>query len=186
MTQREQRKAAQLRVRKITFSALYLALALVLPFLTGQIPEIGSMLCPMHIPALLCGFACGWPWGLTVGFISPLLRSVIFGMPKLFPSAVAMAFEMAVYGAVAGILYRKLPEFKLRLYVILIIAMISGRLVWGGVQFLIAAMMNIDFTIEAFLAGAITSSLPGILLQLVIIPPLVAAMNKTDLNLNKV
>lgn len=63
-------------VRKLTYSALFLALAMVLPFLTGQIPEIGSMLCPMHIPALLCGFMCGWPWGLAVGFISPLLRSM--------------------------------------------------------------------------------------------------------------
>ena len=57
--------------RKLTYSALFLALAMVLPFLTGQIPEIGSMLCPMHIPALLCGFMCGWPWGLAVGFLSP-------------------------------------------------------------------------------------------------------------------
>ena len=58
-------------VRKLTYSALYLALAMVLPFLTGQVPKIGSMLCPMHIPALLCGFMCGWPWGLAVGFLSP-------------------------------------------------------------------------------------------------------------------
>ena len=93
---------AALRNRKMTYSALYLAIALVLPFLTGQIPEIGAMLCPMHIPALLCGFVCGWPWGMAVGFISPLLRSVVFGMPSLFPEAVAMAFEMGVYGAAAS------------------------------------------------------------------------------------
>ena len=94
-------------VRKLTYSALYLALAMVLPFLTGQVPKIGSMLCPMHIPALLCGFMCGWPWGLAVGFLSPLLRSAIFGMPPVWVS-VAMAFEMATYGAVSGWLYRKL------------------------------------------------------------------------------
>ena len=56
------KKDASVRVLKLTYSALYLAIALVLPFLTGQIPQIGSMLCPMHIPALLCGFVCGWPW----------------------------------------------------------------------------------------------------------------------------
>ena len=65
------------RLRKLTYSALYMAIALILPFVTGQIPEIGAMLCPMHIPALLCGFMCGWPWGVAVGFISPLLRSVM-------------------------------------------------------------------------------------------------------------
>ena len=60
-----------LQIRRMVFAALCLALALVLPFLTGQIPQIGSALCPMHIPVLLCGFLCGWPWGLAVGFIAP-------------------------------------------------------------------------------------------------------------------
>ena len=78
-------QATALRIRKLTFSALYLAIALVLPFLTGQIPEVGTMLCPMHIPALLCGFVCGWPWGLAVGFISPLLRAVMIANPMTAP-----------------------------------------------------------------------------------------------------
>lgn len=69
-------------VRKLTYSALFLALAMVLPFLTGQIPEIGSMLCPMHIPALLCGFMCGWPWGLAVGFISPFFLQLPVSMAR--------------------------------------------------------------------------------------------------------
>ena len=99
MTRNDARSSVQ--IRKLTYSALYLAIALVLPFLTGQIPEIGSMLCPMHIPALLCGFVCGWPWGLAVGFVSPLLRSLLFGMPTAY-TAVAMAFELAAYGAVAA------------------------------------------------------------------------------------
>ncbi len=88
---KKQYETASRRTRKMTYAALYLGIALVLPFITGQIPEIGAMLCPMHIPVLLCGFLCGWPWGLAVGFIAPLLRSVLFGMPVLFPSAVAMA-----------------------------------------------------------------------------------------------
>ena len=97
------------QLRKLTYSALYMAIALILPFVTGQIPEIGAMLCPMHIPALLCGFMCGWPWGVAVGFISPLLRSVMFGMPAMFPAAIAMACELAVYGGMAGLLYSRLP-----------------------------------------------------------------------------
>ena len=102
--------SGSLQVRRLTYSALCLALAIVLPFLTGQIPQIGSALCPMHIPVLLCGFLCGWPWGLAVGFIAPLLRSVMFGMPPMFPTALAMAFELAVYGGVSGFLYRKFPK----------------------------------------------------------------------------
>ena len=89
---------------KMVLAALFLALAYIMPFLTGQIPEVGAMLCPLHIPVLLCGFICGWPWGLAVGFVAPLLRSLILGMPPMFPTAICMAFELAVYGGVAGFL----------------------------------------------------------------------------------
>jgi len=94
-------------------SALFLAISFVLPFFTGQIPEIGAMLCPLHIPILLCGFICGWPWGLAVGVIAPLFRSLTLGMPPPYPTAVCMALELAAYGAVAGIMHRKLPRKKL-------------------------------------------------------------------------
>ena len=170
-----------LQIRNLVDSALCLALALVLPFLTGQIPEIGSMLCPMHIPALLCGFVCGWPWGLAVGVIAPLLRSLIFSMPPMFPVAVAMAFEMGVYGATAGLVYRMLPRTKWRVYPALLTAMVAGRLVWGGVQFLFAGLQNTTFTLELFLAGAVIGAIPGIILQLLLIPALVLALDRAGL-----
>ena len=85
----------RVKISKLVLSGLFLALAFVLPFLTGQVPEIGNMLCPMHIPVLLCGFICGWPYGLLIGFLSPLLRSLILGMPPMFPKAVCMALELA-------------------------------------------------------------------------------------------
>ncbi len=173
-----------LRVRKLAFSALYLAIALVLPFLTGQIPEIGGMLCPMHIPVLLCGFVCGWPWGLAVGFVAPLLRSVVFGMPPLFPTGVAMAFELAAYGVVSGLLYKRLPKRNLFLYVSLIAAMVAGRAVWGAVRYLIAGLQSTSFTLEAFIAGAVTSAVPGIVLHIALIPLLVAMLYRARLVLN--
>ena len=174
-----------LRIRKLTYAALYLAIAMVLPFVTGQIPEIGSMLCPMHIPALLCGFMCGWPWGLAVGFIAPLLRSAVFGMPTLFPTAVAMAFELAVYGGVSGLLIRLLPKKKGIVYAVLPIAMIAGRAVWGAVRVIHAGLSGSSFTWAMFLAGAITNAIPGIILHLILIPILVIAMEKAGLSLNK-
>ena len=174
-----------LRIRKLTYAALYLAIAMVLPFITGQIPEIGSMLCPMHIPALLCGFMCGWPWGMAVGFIAPLLRSVLFGMPALVPAAVAMAFELAVYGCVSGLLYRMLPRRNWTVYVSLIIAMIAGRIVWGTVRLILAGLSGTGFTWALFLAGAFTNAIPGIIMHLILIPVLVIAMNRAGLSLNR-
>lgn len=172
------------QLRKLTYSALYMAIALILPFVTGQIPEIGAMLCPMHIPALLCGFMCGWPWGVAVGFISPLLRSVMFGMPAMFPAAIAMAFELAVYGGMAGLLYSRLPRKKWMIYAALLISMIAGRVVWGAVQALLAGLSGNSFTWTLFLTGAVINAIPGIIMQLALIPVLVFTMDKAGLMVN--
>ncbi len=174
-----------LRIRKLVYTALYLAIAMVLPFFTGQIPQIGAMLSPMHIPVLLCGFMCGWPWGLAVGFIAPLLRSVLFGMPALFPAAIAMAFELAVYGGMSGLLYRLLPRKPWAVYAALIIAMVAGRVVWGAVRLLLAGLSGTSFTWALFIAGALTNAVPGIILHLVLIPVLVIAMERAGLSLNR-
>ena len=174
-----------LQVRKLTYSALYLAIAMALPFVTGQIPEIGSMLCPMHIPALLCGFMCGWPWGLAVGFIAPLLRSVIFGMPPMFPDATAMAFELAVYGGMAGLLYCLLPKRKWTVYAVLILSMLAGRVVWGTARLILAGLSGNSFTWALFITGAFTGAIPGIIMHILLIPVIVIAMDRAGLTLNK-
>ena len=165
-----------LTTKKLVYSAICLALALVLPFLTGQIPEIGKMLCPMHIPVLLCGFLCGWPWGLAVGLIAPLLRSVTLGMPPLFPTATAMAFELAAYGALTGLLYAKLPKKPAYVYVALILSMLAGRAVWGLVTFALMGFSTTAFPFSAFVAGAFTNAIPGIILHIVLIPDIVLAL----------
>lgn len=172
------------RNRKLTYSALYLAIALVLPFLTGQIPEIGAMLSPMHIPVLLCGFTCGWQWGMAVGLIAPLLRSLLFGMPKLYPSAIAMTFELAAYGAIAGVLYKRLPKKPWSVYATLLTAMVGGRLVWGAARYILAGLSGSEFPFSAFLVGAVLNAIPGIILHIVLIPVLVLVMEKAKLSLN--
>ena len=168
--------------RNVVLAALFLALAFVLPMITGHVPQIGSMLCPMHLPALLCGFMCGWPWGLAVGFISTLLRSMS-GMPPIW-IAIPMAFEMATYGAIAGLLYRKLPKTGWRIYASLISAMVAGRLVWGLVKFLLAGLQGTEFSLALFLSGAVTTAIPGIILQLILIPILVVVMERTNMALD--
>lgn len=165
-------------MKKLTLSAMFLALAFVMPFLTGQIQQIGNMLCPMHIPVLLCGFFCGAPWGLAVGFIAPILRSFTLGMPVMFPAAVCMTFELATYGLVAGWLYHKLPKKNMNVYVSLLSAMIIGRLVWGIVMFLCMGFDGAKFGLSAFFAGAVFNAVPGIILQVVLIPVIVITLKK--------
>ncbi len=163
----------------IALAAMFLALAYVMPFLTGQIPQIGAMLCPMHIPVILCGYFCGGPWGFVIGAAAPLLRSFTLGMPTLFPKAFAMAFELAVYGLMSGVLYRVLPKKKINIYVSLILSMISGRLVWGLVQFCCMGLDATKFGFSAFYAGAVVNALPGIIIQIIIIPIVVMLFEKT-------
>ena len=163
-------------LQNMILAAFFLALAYVMPFLTGQIPEIGSKLCPLHIPVLLCGFVCGWPWGLAVGCVAPLLRSLTLGVPLLFPVAVCMAFELAAYGAITGLLYKVFPRKKLYIYCSLLIAMLLGRLVWGALMFVCVGLNGGVFTFSAFLAGAFSNALPGIVIQIVLVPLLVMVL----------
>lgn len=162
---------------KLVYSAMCLALCIVLPFLTGQIPEIGGMLCPMHFPVFICGFLCGWQWGLGVGLVAPLLRSALFTMPPMM-TAIPMAFELAVYGAMTGLVYKRLPLSRGNVYLCLGIAMVAGRAIWGAVRFVMAGIGAGEFPFSVFLAGAITNAIPGIILQMLIIPPVIIALDK--------
>lgn len=166
------------RIQKLTLSAVCLALCMVLPLLTGQIPEIGSMLCPMHLPVLLCGFLAGPGWAAIVGLAAPAMRFALFGMPPLMPTGVAMCFELAAYGAVSGLLHRVLPRKPVHVYTALLSAMLAGRIVWGIVRAALSGAAQAPFTWAAFLSGAFTSAVPGILLQLLLIPVIVLALEK--------
>lgn len=165
---------------KLVLTALFLALCLVLPFVTGGIPTIGNMLLPMHIPVLLCGLLCGWQYGLVIGFVAPLLRSVLFGMPPIYPVALAMAFELAAYGLIIGLVYTALHKRGLAaLYGSLLVAMVGGRLVWGVAEVVLLGMAGNTFTLQAFLSGALLTAVPGIVLQLVFIPAVMVALDRT-------
>ena len=166
-------------VRSVTVSGLLLAAGHVLPLLTGQLKNIVSMLLPMHTPVLLCGLICGWRYGAAVGFILPLFRNLLFSMPPM-PGAISMAFEMVVYGLVAGAV-SSASRWKcvVSVYKSLIAAMLAGRLVWGAAQYLILGIRGEGFTLEAFLAGAFVNAIPGIILQLIFIPILMLALGKT-------
>lgn len=171
----------QNQIRRLTLTAMFIALGYLLPFLTGQIPQFGAMLSPMHIPALLCGFVCGWQYGLVAGAIMPLLRSATLGMPPMFPTAVAMAFELAVYGCAAGLLYRALPKKIDFVYVALVLSMLIGRAVWGLASAVLMMGTENAFTTQAFLAGAFINAWPGIILHILVIPPVVLGLRRAKL-----
>ena len=171
---------------RLVLSAMFLAIGLVLPFFTGQIQQIGNMLLPMHIPVFLCAFICGWQYAGTVGLSLPLIRSIWFGMPMLYPNAIAMSIELAVYGIAAGLIYRLIKCRRAwAVYAAMLPAMLLGRIVWGGAQYLLLGIKGSEFTFQAFFAGAFGAAVPGIILQLVLVPAIVAALNSKGYVLNE-
>ena len=163
----------------VVLSAMFLALALVLPFLTAQNHELGNALCLIHIPVLLCGFFCGEKYAPLVGFIAPLLRFLLFGMPQLVPGGISMCFELATYGLVSALLYKYLPKKKIYIYVSLIAAMLSGRVVWGIARAVFYGLGKSEFGISAFITGGFVTAIPGIILQIVLIPILVMTLKRS-------
>ena len=163
---------------KPILAALFLALGMVLPLLTGQIKEIGDSLLPMHIPVMICGLVCGYKYGAAIGLMLPFLRSLTFSMPPIYPNAVWMALELATYGLVIGFIYMKLSKNRLSMYVALITAMIMGRVVWGVSKAVLLGLGGSSFSISAFIVGGFVDSLLGIVLQLIVVPPIAALINR--------
>ncbi len=158
-------------LKSLVFAALFLAFGLVLPLLAGQIKEIGDSLLPMHLPVMLCGLICGWEYGLSVGLILPFLRSFIFGMPPLYPNAIWMSLELAAYGLVIALVYKLFKKKGyFALYVSLISSMLIGRIVWGISKAILLGVIGKGFPIEAFFIGGFADAVPGIIVQLVLVP----------------
>ena len=171
--------------KKMTASAVCMAIGLLLPFITGHIQVIGQMLSPMHLPIFICGMLCGWKWGAAVGAVTPLLRHFLFQMPPM-PGARFMAFELATYGAVSGLLLRvflgkdKRKEPSAGTIVpALICAMLCGRIVYGIVRYLFAGFHGTSFTLSMWLAAEFAGTWPGMVLQLILVPLLVSRLWRT-------
>ncbi len=178
---REEETDIMINVKRLTYSALLFALGYVLPYLTANIPEVGAMLCPMHIPVLLCGFLCGPIWGVAVGATLPIVRSLIVTMPPLYPAAVSMAFELAAYGLMSGLLYRMFPKKPRYIYASLLLSMLGGRIVWGAARYIMSVISTTEFGFATFFAGAVTTAIPGIIVQIILVPVLIFALEKAHL-----
>ena len=166
-------------IKKLSYSAILMATGIVLPFFTGQIPEIGNMLLPMHLPVIVAGLVCGWKYGAAVGFILPLLRSLMFSRPVLYPSAIAMALELCTLAAVCGSLFALSRHSCIySLYRALICGILASRAVWGVAMSLLMLGGAEGFTFTAFILGAFVNSALGIFFELILVPLIMVALGK--------
>ena len=171
-------------ILKMTYSAMCIALAMLLPFLTWQDVTLGNMFSLMHIPVFLCGFLCGWQWGAVVGLVSPLLRFLIFTKPPM-PTALAMAIELCVYGLIAGLMYKLLPKKNPFIYVSLIVSMIVGRIAGGAAMFVISGIKGTGYSMTMFFTSYFVNAIPGIVLHIVLVPLVIIALKNSKLMPNE-
>ncbi len=170
---------------KLVMAALFLALSIVLPTVISMgSPQLGQTFLPMHLPVMLCGIVCGTPYGIVIGLVAPLLKSIITGLPVI-TTAISMAFELATYGGMCGMLYKVFPKKIGYIYPNLLISMIVGRIVNASVQYLILTASDSDFVLKSFITLTTINALPGIVIQLAVIPLVVLALRKTRLMLNE-
>lgn len=163
---------------RMLLAALLMAISMVLPFFTGQIPLLGKIFLPMHIPIILCGLVCGWQYGMVVGFVTPVFRSFVFGAPQLYPMAMAMAFKLLVVSGMAGWLYRYWR--KKSLYISLIISILSGRIVWGIAMYFLLGYGTDVTGLLIMWAEAVCYAVPGMVLQLLVVPVIVHFLEKQE------
>ena len=159
------------KIHTLVLAALFLSMGMLLPLLTLQIKEIGDSLLPMHLAVLLCSLLCGWKYGLIVGAVLPFLRSAFFGMPPMYPNGVWMSFELAAYGCSLDLLFAYVFRRKERLLLpALLGAMLLGRIVWGSVKAVLLGLSDKPFSFAMFWTGGFVDAVPGIVLQLILIP----------------
>lgn len=167
-------------VKKSIITAACIALCIVLPMAFHAIPNAANIYCPMHVPALLCGLICGWPLGLLCGIAGPVLSSIFTGMPPMayLPS---MIVELAAYGFFSGLVMTVLHTGRLYvdLYVSLIAALLAGRILAGMAKALIFSAGK--YSLAAWATSYFITSLPGLIIQLALIPSIVFALQKANL-----
>jgi niacin transporter len=168
------------KTKRLVLAALCLALGVVLPIAFHSVANAGSIFLPMHIPVLLCGIICGWPYGLACGVLAPILSSLITGMPPMayVPS---MVCELAVYGLATGLIKQFVKTGKplLDIYIALISAMLLGRITFGVLNALIFRAG--EYSLAVWTTAAFVTALPGIIIQLIVIPILVLALQKAKI-----
>ena len=166
-------------IKRMTLSALCIALCVVVPMAFHVIPNAGTVMLPMHIPVLLCGLVCGWQYGLLCGILGPLVSSVLTGMP---PAAMlpGMMVECGMYGCVGGLMMEYIHTGSLYadLYISLPVAMLMGRVISGIVKALILTP-GLSFT--AWATASFVTALPGISIQLILLPTLIVALTRAGL-----
>ena len=155
---------------KLILTSLFIACGLLLPLAFHSFGMGGRTFLPMHLPVFMGGLLLGWLPGLIIGALTPVLSSLLTGMPPLIPSLPMMFVELALFGLVSGYLYH---DKRKNIYFALITAMIVGRLGAAFVLMLFSDILGIKLHPLTYVAATFMTGLAGVIFQIVFIPILV-------------
>lgn len=164
---------------KLIFSSFFIACGVLLPMIFHSFGMGGPIFLPMHLPVMIGGLLLGWLPGLLIGAATPIISSLLTGMPPIFPTAPMMTLELAFYGAVAGYLYQ---SRGCKLLTALIIAMLAGRLGQAALIALFAEALGIKLSPLLYVATTFTNGIAGVVIQLLLIPPIVHRLSEARSN----
>lgn len=171
---------------RLCTAAMCLAAGILLPQLF-HLPGVslsGQMFLPMHLPVFLCGLLCGWSWGAATGIVLPLISAAITGMPVMYPIGFSMMGELCVYGAICGLIYKKILSDKkgiMPVYLSIVPAMLTGRAAAGLIKWILLLGSENPLTLHAFLVSSVLTAWPGIVIQLILIPTILLALHKVGI-----
>lgn len=156
-----------IKTKELVWAALFLAIGIIIPYIFHITALPGQVFLPMHIPVLLCGVILGKKYGIMSGVLLPFINSALLGMPPIYPTAIAMAFELATYGLTLGLLYK---DKKYNIFISLIVTMLIGRIISGIINYVLLTVGGSGFVFWAFITTTFVKAIPGIIIQLILIP----------------
>jgi len=167
----------RIRTKDLVMASVLLAIGILLPLIIHISGINGAIFLPMHIPVLIAGLIVGSPLGFIIGILSPIVNNLLTGMPPI-PILWIMIVELAIYGLLSGYLYRRI---KMSLLPSLILSMIIGRI--GAALTLLALGMGFGLSVppmNIYIKGITLTALPGIIIQIILIPAIIRAYEKSQ------
>jgi hypothetical protein len=152
-------------LRQIPLAALFAALGVVLPPIF-HVFGLGSTFLPMFLPVMLGSMLLSWKFALVLAIFAPLTSWLLTGMPPLVPPILPlMLAELVLLALICSVLHVHLQR---SVWFTLLIAIIADRLLLFFMVTFAASWLSLDPAV--FSIALVVSGLPGIVLQLLVIP----------------
>ena len=165
----------QLKTREITWISLFIVLAIITP-IVFHLFGAGLMFLPMFLPIILSGYFLDLPGAILVGLLAPWVSGVVTGMPPLIPVAPIITVQVVSAVSMVSYLYHRK---RIHYFLCLVAGIVAERFSLILMMYLVAPLLNLPPKLLSW--GSFIYSLPGIVLQLFVIPVVLLIVWKLEI-----